>query len=92
MLRTLREDDADWVMALNTANVEATAPMDGDAYRRMLGEAFRATALDGAFLIAFDENADYESENFLWFRARYERFAYVDRVVVPESARGKGVA
>jgi len=42
--------------------------------------------------LAFDEGADYDSENFLWFRARYERFVYVDRVVVSPAARGRGLA
>ncbi|MBL8549537.1 MAG: GNAT family N-acetyltransferase [Hyphomonadaceae bacterium] len=91
-VRALRAEDAGWVTALNAANVAATAPMDEAAYRNMLEQAFRATALEGACLIAFDEGADYGSENFEWFGARYERFAYVDRVIVPEAARGKGLA
>ncbi|TIP69850.1 MAG: GNAT family N-acetyltransferase, partial [Mesorhizobium sp.] len=30
--------------------------------------------------------------NFLWFRERYPRFVYVDRVVVAGEARGRGHA
>jgi len=47
-----------------------------------------------AFLLAMDESADYDSLNFLWFRARYDRFVYIDRVVVaPEHRRvGLGAA
>jgi predicted GNAT superfamily acetyltransferase len=45
-----------------------------------------------AFLLAFDEAADYDSPNYLWFRDRYERFVYIDRVVVAPDARGQGVA
>ena len=44
-------------------------------FRRCVGE------LD-AFLLAFDEASDYDSPNFLWFRERYPRFAYVDRIAV----------
>jgi len=43
-------------------------------------------------VLAFDQAADYDSENFLWFRARYERFVYVDRVVVAPAARGRRLA
>ncbi|MFM6854329.1 MAG: GNAT family N-acetyltransferase [Sphingopyxis sp.] len=43
-------------------------------------------------LIAFDERADYDSANFQWFRARYPRFIYVDRVIVAGHARGRGLA
>jgi hypothetical protein len=45
-----------------------------------------------AFLLAFDQDADYDGPNFLWFRERYPRFVYVDRIVVASSARGRGLA
>ena len=45
-----------------------------------------------AFLLAFDQDARYDSPNFIWFRARYPRFVYVDRIVVAPSARGRGCA
>ncbi len=45
-----------------------------------------------AFLLAFDEGAEYDSPNYLWFRRRYPRFVYVDRVAVAQAARGRGHA
>jgi hypothetical protein len=45
-----------------------------------------------AFLLAFDQDAAYDSPNFLWFRERFPRFVYVDRVVVGPAARGRGLA
>ena len=45
-----------------------------------------------AFLLAFDQDARYDSPNFLWFRSRYPRFVYVDRIAVAASARGRGCA
>jgi uncharacterized protein len=30
--------------------------------------------------------------NFQWFKTRYPRFVYIDRVVVAAHARGKGIA
>ena len=42
--------------------------------------------------MAFDQDAQYDSPNFLWFCARYPRFVYVDRIVVSSSARGRGCA
>jgi len=42
--------------------------------------------------LAFDQDARYDSPNFLWFCARYPRFVYVDRIVVASSARGRGCA
>jgi predicted GNAT superfamily acetyltransferase len=43
-----------------------------------------------AFLIAFDQDGDYDSPNFLWFRERFARFLYIDRVVVAAAAQGQG--
>ena len=33
----------------------------------------------------------YDSLNYEWFSQRYEKFVYVDRIVVAEAGRGKGV-
>jgi len=33
----------------------------------------------------------YESLNYKWFSERYDRFVYVDRIVVAEAGRGQGV-
>lgn len=45
-----------------------------------------------AFLMSFEQDADYGSPNFHWFKMRYPRFVYVDRVVVDPVARGRGHA
>lgn len=44
------------------------------------------------FLMAMDEKCDYGSENYLWFKGRYDKFYYIDRVIVDGSMRGKGIA
>ena len=43
------------------------------------------------FLLGLPSGTDYWSANYQWFTQRYERFLYVDRVVVAERARGRGV-
>ena len=42
----------------------------------LIGRAFLAMAMKSgcALLISFDQAADYDSPNFLWFRARFDRF------------------
>jgi uncharacterized protein len=59
-----------------------------------VGQAFLARRIGelDAFLLAFDQDAHYDSPNFIWFRARYPRFVYVDRIVVDSTARGRGCA
>ncbi|MBA4767787.1 MAG: GNAT family N-acetyltransferase [Porphyrobacter sp.] len=60
----------------------------------MLASAFAALHVPDAraLLITFDQSADYDSPNFLWFRDRFARFVYIDRIVVDEAARGLGMA
>ncbi len=42
--------------------------------------------------MAFDQSADYDSPNYLWFHERYPRFVYVDRIVVDPALRKRGIA
>jgi uncharacterized protein len=82
------------VLALNNAHAVELSWLDADRLTSLLRQAFHARrigAIDG-FLLAFDERATYDSPNYLWFRARYPRFVYVDRVVVAVAARGRGYA
>jgi predicted GNAT superfamily acetyltransferase len=82
------------VLALNNEHAAELSWLDADRLVELVGRAFLALRIGAvdAFLLAFDQDADYDSPNFLWFRARYPRFIYVDRVVVASSARGRGHA
>jgi predicted GNAT superfamily acetyltransferase len=39
-----------------------------------------------------DQDASYGSPNFQWFRKRYSRFVYIDRVIVGTAFRRQGLA
>jgi uncharacterized protein len=86
--------DFDQVLALNNAFAVETSFLDEARLVAMLNEAFLATRIGAvdAFLIVFDQRARYDSPNFEWFRARFEKFAYVDRIITGPEARGKGYA
>lgn len=88
--------DEDAILALNAAHEVETSPLDRSQLRSLLAEAFHL-GLKGqggseAFLIAFDQNANYDSPNFLWFRRHFETFVYVDRVIVARDLQGRGLA
>lgn len=44
-----------------------------------------------AFVLALREGQDYGSPNYLFFETRYDRFLYVDRVVVAAASHGRGL-
>ena len=93
-LRDIDEADLDSLLALNNAHALETSLLTRVRLARMIGEAFSARTTDHAtaLLIAFDQSADYDSPNFLWFRERYRTFVYVDRIVVGAALRGQGIA
>ena len=79
--------------ALNNAHAVELSWLDPPRFAHLVGQAFLARHVGAdALLIALDHDADYDSPNFRWFRERYPRFVYVDRVVVAPSARGRGLA
>jgi predicted GNAT superfamily acetyltransferase len=82
------------VLALNNEHAEELSWLEPEQLSALLGEAFYARRIGAleAFIMTFDQSARYDSPNFLWFRDRYPRFVYVDRVVVAAEARGRGHA
>lgn len=82
------------VLALNNSHGAEVGTISAARLRDLLGKAFCARCINrgDAFLIAFDETADYDSLNFLWFRERFVRFVYIDRIVVAPQSRGRGLA
>jgi predicted GNAT superfamily acetyltransferase len=82
------------LLALNNAHAIELSWLEAERLRHLVAEAFLATRIGevDALLLAFDQSADYDSPNFLWFRSRFPRFVYVDRVVVAPEDRGHGHA
>lgn len=91
--RVATEDEAA-VLALNNEHAAELSWLEAERLSFLLGQSFYARRIGDleAFIMTFDQDADYDSPNFLWFRERYERFVYVDRVVVAAFARGRGHA
>jgi hypothetical protein len=82
------------LIALNNAHATELSWLEPERLVDLIGRSFSACRVGDcdAFLLSFDQDADYDSPNFLWFRARYARFIYVDRIMVAASARGRGLA
>jgi uncharacterized protein len=82
------------LLALNNTHARELSWLEPERFVHLLREAFLARRIGhaDALLLAFNQDADYDSPNFLWFRSRYSRFVYVDRIVVAPPARGRGHA
>ena len=96
IIRDITKEDYPFVLKLNEENVEVLSPMDDEQINYFSKHAalFKIVEVDGkraAFLIAMREGTDYWSENYIWFSNRYERFLYVDRIVIDVPYRKLGI-
>ena len=82
------------LLELNNAHALELSWLEPERFRQLADQAFRAWQVGEAeaLLLSFDQDADYDSPNFHWFRQRLDRFIYVDRIVVSPQARGQGLA
>jgi predicted GNAT superfamily acetyltransferase len=97
LFRDAVQSDFSAVLTLNEASVRFLSPLDLAKLTRLSKEpVFFRVAVSAAtvagFLLAFLPEAIYDSPNFLWFKARYDNFAYIDRIVVSDAFRGRRLA
>jgi uncharacterized protein len=97
---TVRElTRADWprLLELNLASVRELSELDEPRLQWILSLAHRALAVEAerelvAFALAIAPGTGYDSANYRWFGARFERYLYLDRVVVAARLRRQGIA
>lgn len=96
-IRTWRETDLPALQALNDAAVPAVNALSTAALRELLAAALAApvaadtTDRPVGFAVCLAEGLDYASDNYRWFSATYDTFAYIDRAVVAADQRGCGL-
>lgn len=95
-LRPVTDADVDAVLALNAASVQALSPLDAAGLDRLRAQALRSDVVEvegqvAAFVLVLRAGADYESDNYRWFTQRYRDFCYLDRIVVGETWRRRGI-
>src|SRR5579863_4601998 len=102
MLRSAEVRDASLIdfpsiLALNAESVHFLSPLDAGRLAELHQQASYHRVIDlpdgvAGFMLAFADNAIYDSPNYGWFAARYRGFVYIDRVVVAVTARKQGFA
>ncbi len=97
-IREVEHGDLDQILELNNLAVPAVNKLargDLDWFTQQAHTFLVKPGDDGsvgAYLIGLGgPGVGYASANYEWFSQRYERFVYVDRIVVAEQGRGGGV-
>jgi len=97
-LRLVDPDDLDEILQLNNAAVPAVNRLERSDLEWFAEHAHtflvKPTAdgrVAGYMIGLHGPGVGYDSLNYRWFSDRYERFVYVDRIVVAETGRGQGM-
>jgi predicted GNAT superfamily acetyltransferase len=95
-LRPITDGDVGRLVELNNEAYPAVPNVDAAELRDLLHlTSLALAAVDGqavvGFLLAIDPGTDYASENYTFFESRGIDHLYIDRVVVGEEAKGRGV-
>jgi hypothetical protein len=81
------------LLHVNNASATETSPLSRERFDQLIATARIALSVTpaAAFLLAFEQSDDYDGGHFLWFRSRFDKFLYIDRVVVSEKYRRHGL-
>jgi predicted GNAT superfamily acetyltransferase len=96
LLRDANPSDFPQILELNEASVNFLSPLTPVRLEHLHKEAayHRVLETDGnvaAFLLAFREGCAYDSPNYRWFAENYDKFIYIDRIVVCVAYQGRGI-
>ena len=94
----MTDDDVSRVLQLNEDHVELLSPLDPLRLADLRGWASRADVIEcdgqsAGFVLVFGPGTEYDSLNYRWFGERFgDRFHYLDRIVIDDRFRRRGLA
>ncbi|KYC50091.1 MAG: Acetyltransferase (GNAT) family protein [Candidatus Methanofastidiosum methylothiophilum] len=95
-IRRAQEKDLPKILELNNIESKWVGKKEIGFFQKYMNISFFSVIEDTekvvGFLMAMDHDTDYDSINFLWFKNKFRKYYYIDRVIVDESMRGKGIA
>ena len=97
VLRPITDADVGEVLRLNQTHVELLSPLDAARLAQLRSWAARADVIVGdgqtaGFVLVFGHGTPYDSDNYRWFHDRFDRFYYLDRIVIDDRFRRRGLA
>ncbi len=95
-IRPVQEEDLKTIRQLNELAVPHVNSIGMDDFRQFMkmSSFFRVIEQEGeiaGFMIALGPGQPYDSKNYRYFSNYFSSFDYVDRIVIDEKHRGKGL-
>lgn len=87
----------DLIPSAHALNQQFSIELSDDSlehFKKLVAVSVRARVIGdmAGFFLAFDEATPDQGLNHVWFKARYPRFLYIDRVAVRPERHGQGLA
>jgi predicted GNAT superfamily acetyltransferase len=81
------------LLEVNNLSDRETSMLTRERFDRMISLARVATFIEpsAAFLLAFAQDDEFDGGHFQWFRSRFDKFLYIDRIVVAADRRRLGL-
>lgn len=96
-IRTVIEQDMDALVSMNNQAIPAVSKLTRTALEDLISLSIVCLVAEregepcGFLLCLADGVCSYRSHNYAWLSNKLPRFAYVDRIVVGEQARGQKI-
>ena len=96
LIRQAQATDFSRILDINATEEEKTSRIDLARITQLdrWADYHRVAVVDDeiiGFLLVMSEASDYDGDNFRWFVERYDRFLYVDRIVIDRTAARSGI-
>ena len=98
MIREMTHSDFDTIVHLNQNALEGVGPLDNESLSLLVKMSDQALVAEDAgdiagFVITLPPGAEYDSSRYRWFEDKLvDDYVYLDRIVVSDEHRRKGVA
>lgn len=96
MIRTLRTTDLELIHKWNQSTVPKVNSLTFEEFRLQSVNCTYSYILCSTdsmpvgFIFLYDEKTEYDSLNYLYFKSRYQKFLYVDRIIIAGEHQKKG--
>ena len=96
MIRTLRTTDLELIHKWNQSTVPRVNSLTFEEFRLQSVNCTYSyiqcstDSMPVGFIFLYDEKTEYDSLNYLYFKSRYQKFLYVDRIIIAGEHQKKG--
>ena len=96
-LRDAKHSDIDRIVQINKSAIPAVNYVSYNEFEWFLNRklyfkiAENSHGAISGFLLVLPSGLEYKSLNYKWFSGRYEKFAYIDRIVIMDEFKKNGI-